>query len=224
MLDNVKLNLVGSNGGLMMKVNPQYVLIAKDIAQKINNGVYPVGFLLKGRTLLSSEYKVSSETIRKAINLLALEKVVVVKHGVGVFVDSLENAKVFLNKTAKLDNNKKQKEELKNLISQRDALNKEIEKSFDSLIKNANSSLSESFHFEEIEIPDDCWVINQTIGDVYFYNYTEATIVAIKRGDRVITSPGPDFTFIGKDVLIIIGKDKLSVKRALTYLYYGVES
>ena len=68
-----------------MKVNPQYLLIAEDIARKIQNGTYKVGTMLKGRTLLSGEYKVSSETIRKAINVLEVEQIVTVKRGVGIF-------------------------------------------------------------------------------------------------------------------------------------------
>ena len=112
---------------------------------------------------------------------------------------------------------------LQELISKRDEMNKEIDESIKNMSKMYNLSSNDKLYFEEIVIKDDCWVINQTIGDVYFYNYTEATIVAIKRGNKLITSPGPDFTFIAGDKLIIIGKDNLSYQRAITYLTYGVE-
>lgn len=206
-----------------MTVNPQYMLIAKDIAQKIKNDFYKVGSTLKGRTLLSSEYGVSSETIRKAINLLENEKIVSVKHGVGIFIESKENVETFLDKVENKNLRKEKINDLSKLIEQRNKINDQINTYIESLIKADNMVTYEEIKFEEIEVPKNCWVVNQTIGDVYFYNYTEATIVAIKRNGRIITSPGPDFTFIEKDKLIIVGKDKLSIQRALTYLYYGAE-
>lgn len=204
-----------------MKVDPNYLLIAKDIALKISKGIYKEGKTLKGRTLLSGEYKVSSETIRKSINILANEKIVSVKHGVGIFVESKSNATKFLTKFADLDERKKQISELNELITQRNLLNDDISKRVASILKQGSFTTHSEIEFKEIVIQDDCWVINQTIGDVYFYNYTEATIVAIKRGERTITSPGPDFTFIANDKLIIVGKDDLSYQRAITYLTYG---
>lgn len=206
-----------------MKVNSQYLLIAEDIAHKIQNGTYKVGTMLKGRTLLSGEYKVSSETIRKAINVLEIEQIVTVKRGVGIFVESKERVDIFLDKISQLSDSKSEMAKLQELISKRDEMNKEIDESIKNMSKMYNLSSNDKLYFEEIVIKDDCWVINQTIGDVYFYNYTEATIVAIKRGNKLITSPGPDFTFIAGDKLIIIGKDNLSYQRAITYLTYGVE-
>lgn len=204
-----------------MKINPNYLLIAKDIALKISKGIYKEGKTLKGRTLLSGEYGVSSETIRKSINILANEKIVSVKHGVGIFVESKSNAIKFLSKIKDVDDKKKQILELDELITQRNLLNDDISKKISTIFKRGNYISNLDIEFKEIVIQEDSWVINQTIGDVYFYNYTEATIVAIKRGERVITSPGPDFTFIANDKLIIVGKDDLSYQRAITYLIYG---
>ena len=204
-----------------MKVDPNYLIIAKDIALKISKGIYKEGKTLKGRTLLSGEYGVSSETIRKSINILANEKIVSVKHGVGIFVESKINAAKFLAKFADLDDRKKQVGELNELIIQRNSLNEDIFKKITTLLKQGNYISNFDIEFKEITIQDDSWVINQTIGDVYFYNYTEATIIAVKRGERIITSPGPEFTFIANDKLIIVGKDELSYERAITYLTYG---
>lgn len=206
-----------------MKVNPQYLLIAEDIARKIQNGTYKVGTMLKGRTLLSGEYKVSSETIRKAINVLEVEQIVTVKRGVGIFVESKDRVDIFLDKISNLSDTKSEMVKLKELLAKRDEMNKEINDAIKDLSKMHNLSNNDKLYFEEIIIKDDCWVINQTIGDVYFYNYTEATIVAVKRGNKLITSPGPEFTFIAGDKLVIIGKDDLSYQRAITYLTYGVD-
>lgn len=206
-----------------MKVDPRYVEIAKDLAKKIEIETIKVDDVLKGRTLLSSEYNVSSETIRKAINILASEHIVRVKHGYGVIVISKENASKFLKKIQETSADNALVEETNKLIEKRNELNEEISKNIALLAKKTNNINVKDIEFHELTITDDCWVINQTIGDVYFYNYTEATIVAIKRGDKLIVSPGPDFTFIANDVLIVVGKDNLSYQRALTYLTYGAE-
>lgn len=206
-----------------MKVDPRYVEIAKDLAKKIEIETIKVDDVLKGRTLLSSEYNVSSETIRKAINILASEHIVRVKHGYGVIVISKENASKFLKKMQETSADNTLVEETNDLIKKRNELNEEISKNIEFLVKKTSNSSVKDIEFHELTITDDCWVINQTIGDVYFYNYTEATIVAIKRGDKLIVSPGPDFTFIANDVLIVVGKDNLSYQRALTYLTYGAE-
>lgn len=206
-----------------MKVDPRYVEIAKDLAKKIEIETIIVDDVLKGRTLLSSEYNVSSETIRKAINILASEHIVRVKHGYGVIVISKENASKFLKKMQETSADNTLVEETNNLIKKRNELNEEISKNIALLVKKTSNTSVKDIEFHELTITDDCWVINQTIGDVYFYNYTEATIVAIKRGDKLIVSPGPDFTFIANDVLIVVGKDNLSYQRALTYLTYGAE-
>ncbi len=206
-----------------MKVDPRYVEIAKDLAKKIEIETIKVDDVLKGRTLLSSEYNVSSETIRKAINILASEHIVRVKHGYGVIVISKENASKFLKKMQETSVDNTLVEETNDLIKKRNELNEEISKNIALLVKKTSNTSVKDIEFHELTITDDCWVINQTIGDVYFYNYTEATIVAIKRGDKLIVSPGPDFTFIANDVLIVVGKDNLSYQRALTYLTYGAE-
>lgn len=206
-----------------MKVDPRYVEIAKDLAKKIEIETIKVDDVLKGRTLLSSEYNVSSETIRKAINILAFEHIVRVKHGYGVIVISKENASKFLKKMQETSVDNTLVEETNDLIKKRNELNEEISKNIALLVKKTSNTSVKDIEFHELTITDDCWVINQTIGDVYFYNYTEATIVAIKRGDKLIVSPGPDFTFIANDVLIVVGKDNLSYQRALTYLTYGAE-
>lgn len=64
----------------------------------------------------------------------------------------------------------------------------------------------------------------KTIGEVYFWNYTEATIVAIisKETGRAQQSPGPDFPLHVGDKLLFVGKDDLSFDRVLSFLVYGV--
>ena len=75
---------------------PRYVLIAADIAQKIVQGVYSPGEKLHGRSTLAGIYRVSPETIRKAIALLAETGVLKVIHGTGIVILSTEAAEAYL--------------------------------------------------------------------------------------------------------------------------------
>ena len=203
---------------------PRYIKIAQDICGKILTGEFPEGTLLKGRSILGSMYNVSPETIRKALNLLEKEKVVEIKRGVGVYVDSVLHAQQFAEswKSKTLISNKYT--ELKNLLAEK----KELDNKIDEAIKDMKDSFSyqthEAVHFSEVEIPQDSWIDGKTIGEVYFWNYTEATIVAIisKETGRAQQSPGPDLPLHVGDKLLFVGKDDLSFDRVLSFLVYGV--
>ena len=55
---------------------PRYLTIAVDIATRIASGSILEGEKLKGRSILSTEYNVSPETIRRSMSLLSDKKVV----------------------------------------------------------------------------------------------------------------------------------------------------
>ncbi len=74
----------------------RYESIALDIAQQILQGHIPLGTRLRGRTTLSSMYRASPETIRKAMAILEHYHVVEVRHGSGIRVVSSENAALLL--------------------------------------------------------------------------------------------------------------------------------
>ncbi len=75
---------------------PKYESVALNIASQIVQGRYPPGYRLHGRSTLASLYKVSPETIRKAMALLHEHGVVDVKHGSGVQVLSQGKAEEYL--------------------------------------------------------------------------------------------------------------------------------
>ena len=104
----------------------------------------------------------------------------------------------------------------------------ELDKKLNEAIKDLRDAFmfqtNESVSFSEVEIPVGSWIDGKTIGEVYFWNYTEATIVAVVTPMLTQTSPGPDFPLHVGDKLLFVGKDSLSFDRVLSFLTYGIIS
>ena len=79
-------------------VPAQYLQIALDIATRIANGELREGSRIYGRSVMSSEYSVSPETIRRALRLLADMKVVEVKPQSGAVVLSADSARRYIER------------------------------------------------------------------------------------------------------------------------------
>ena len=69
-----------------MKKTPAYMIVYNSIKQKISDGDYSVGSLLPTEPMLEEQYNVSRTTIRKAVELLAQESLVIAKQGKGTEV------------------------------------------------------------------------------------------------------------------------------------------
>ncbi|MDD7375658.1 MAG: GntR family transcriptional regulator [Bacilli bacterium] len=203
----------------------RYIKIAQDICGRILVGEYQEGMMLKGRSVLASFYNVSPETIRKAVNLLAKEKIVEIKRGVGIFVDSALHAQQFADKWKDKTLVQNKYANLLNLLEEKRQLDEEIDVAIKDMRDSFTYQTKEAVQLQEIMIPLDSWLDSKKIGDVYFYNYTEATIVAVvtKEEGRADTSPGPDYVLHGGDKLIFVSKDTMTFDRVASFLVYGVE-
>ncbi len=203
----------------------RYIKIAQDICGRILVGEYQEGMMLKGRSVLASFYNVSPETIRKAVNLLAKEKIVEIKRGVGIFVDSALHAQQFADKWKDKTLVQNKYANLLNLLEEKRQLDEEIDVAIKDMKDSFTYQTKEAVQLQEIMIPLDSWLDSKKIGDVYFYNYTEATIVAVvtKEEGRADTSPGPDYVLHGGDKLIFVSKDTMTFDRVASFLVYGVE-
>lgn len=202
---------------------PRYVKIAHDICSKILSGEFKEGDIIKGRSLLASTYNVSPETIRKAITILANEGIVEVKQGVGIFVDSIIKAKQYADKWDAQSTIDEQYNKVTTLIEEANKLNIKLQEALNAMIDNFKYQTNETINFQKATIPQGCWLNNKTIGEVYFWNYTEATIVAVVSNGNIQTSPGPDYPLKEGDTLILVGKDEVSYDRVLSFITYGIE-
>lgn len=202
---------------------PRYLKIAQDICGKILTGEYPEGTLLKGRSILGASYGVSPETVRKALNLLEKEKIVSSKRGVGVFVESVLHAQQFASRWKSETQISAKYQNLEALLAQKKDLDAKINSAIDDMKDSFRYQTTEAVKFSEVNVPSDSWINGKTIGEVYFWNYTEATIVAVVGSDGIAKcSPGPEFVLHANDRIIFVSKDNLTFDRVLSFLTYGV--
>ena len=183
-----------------------YTRIAYDIANRIATGDIPEGKRLSGRSLMSSEYGVSPETIRRAFSLLEEMHVVQVLQNSGVLVQSREHAVKFLAKQGNRSETRDLLARLKHLIDMHEEIEKEL---FDVVKKLIHASerfvASNPFFTFETSVADDASVIGSTLSDLNFWHQTKATVIAVRREGRIILSPGPEWTLAAQDVLVLVG-------------------
>lgn len=108
------------------RLPPQYEQIAEDIARRIVEGRLVTGDKLFGRSVMSSEYGVSPETIRRAFRLLADMQVIEIKPQSGASVLSLDSAKRYLERIDQLESRQNLDSRLKKLLQEHSRLAKEL--------------------------------------------------------------------------------------------------
>lgn len=185
---------------------PIYARIALDIANRIENGELLEGKRLSGRSLMSSEYGVSPETIRRAFSLLEELEVVKVQQNRGVFVLSKENARKYLARHGSRDENRALLVRMQELIEIHENVERELFEITRKLVHSAERfTASNPFYTYEstVSATSDC--VGKTLGFLSFWQKTKATVIAIRREGSIILSPGPDFVIEGLDVFVLVG-------------------
>jgi K+/H+ antiporter YhaU regulatory subunit KhtT len=186
------------------KSPPAYLKVARDIAGRIASGEIQEGQRFSGRSLMSSQYNVSPETIRRALGLLTQMDVVIMKPYVGVVVKSRENAARYVNQYGEAIGMRLLKEELATLMKKRREIDAQIEKTIQRLVDIAerfrNSDVMQTYEFT---VPEGASIDGMTIAESAFRKQTGATILAIRRDADVTLSPSPDFKIAAGDVLVV---------------------
>ena len=189
---------------------PTYKKIALDIANKIKQNSIEEGAILHGRSVLASKYNVSPETIRRAVILLEDVDVVKSIKGKGILIVSKSQAISFLNRNNSIDSMKEYKSQINTLLDRR----KEIE---DEILKSINGIIDYSSRFDEVnpiiplefKITNSCPYIGKTAAEIKLWQNTGATLIAIKRDNDLLLSPGPYIIINDGDILIVVGNDEV---------------
>ena len=185
----------------------QYLQIALDIARRIAKGELPEGQRVYGRSVMASEYNVSPETIRRALRLLSDMKVVEVKPQSGVVVLSADSARRYIENFEESADVRALRQQLKDLMAEYADLSRRLSDTVAALMKSRETfaAADEPFPNYEVPVPKDSPLIGRSIGELKFWQSTGGTIVAIRRGQTVILSPGPYAQLYDGDVIVLVG-------------------
>lgn len=189
---------------------PQYVRIAMDIAARVAAGDFEEHKKISGRSVIASEYNVSPETARKAIRLLADMKVVDVQEKKGIYILSADNAKRYLENTSHLKERYQLRTELRSLVEEYRSIGKQILDVAERLMKAQATPLpwEKTVPNYEVRISEYSDKIGKCIGQLHFWQMTGATIVAIRRNQNTILSPGPYAELYAGDCVVFTGDEK----------------
>ena len=188
-------------------VPAQYLQIARDLAGRIARGELPEGSRIYGRSVMASEYSVSPETIRRALRLLADMKVVEVRPQSGAVVLSADSARRYIANFEEDADIHALRLQLKDLIAQSAELNRRMGETAAALVKSQDtfSAAGEPLPNYEVPVPQGSPLTGKSIGALKFWQSTGGTIVAIRRGQTVILSPGPYAELYGGDIIVLVG-------------------
>lgn len=185
---------------------PLYLQIALDIASRIAHGEFKEKSKIYGRSVMSSEYGVSPETIRRSLKLLADMRVVDIKQSSGAVILSSKNAQEYVDRFKEQSNTHSLHIQLKSLVAEQNKISKQIT-NITNMITRASVRWSHSNPLQnfEIDVDTDAPVVGKSISDLNFWHATGATIVAIRHGDKITLSPGPYAVISPNDTIIFIG-------------------
>lgn len=186
----------------------QYRQIAINIAENIATGKYVQGEKLFGRSVLASHYKVSPETIRKAVFLLKDVGIVDTEKGSGIEVISRRKAEEFVEHNRTVNDLVSVKKEIETWAKQQAEQAVHILQKVQYVINETErvKAVSPLSPFQ-VRITPNCRAIGKTVSELCFWHITGGTIIAIQRGESLIVSPGPYATICEDDFFFIIGDE-----------------
>lgn len=188
---------------------PRYLKIAVNLSSRIAIGEIVEGEKLKGRSVLSTEYNVSSETIRRAMSILSDKKVVEIVQGSGIIVISKENAIQFLRNFKDDESIAEMRLELSHMYENRKSIDEEINALTTQIIDMYKYKRSDLVTPVEIQLPSNSKVIGQSIGELEIWHNTGATIIGIIQDKNIIISPGPYYEFTANENILIVGDESV---------------
>lgn len=188
---------------------PRYLKIAVDLSARIASGEIPEGGRLKGRSVLSTEYNVSPETIRRAMSILSDKDVVEINVGSGIVVTSREKAIQFVKSFQDDESIADIRRMLSEMLDKRKRLDEEISSATNKIIDMYQYRRSDLINPVEIQIPAGSHVIGRSIGELEVWHYTGATVIGIVQDDKIIISPGPYYEFDAGDRVLIVGDENV---------------
>ena len=186
-------------------VTPVYSQIALDIALRISRGDLKENTKVYGRSVMASEYGVSPETVRRSMKLLEDMGIVETRQNSGSIVLSAEKAKEYVNKFGERNDIRLQLKNLRGLLIQQETLSHRIVETAEALIRvHERFPQTSPFTNYEVCVPQSSLLIGRTLGELQFWQETMATVIAIRRGEQIILSPGPYAHIQADDTIVFV--------------------
>ncbi|NLA85880.1 MAG: GntR family transcriptional regulator, partial [Clostridiales bacterium] len=175
---------------------PRYYEIAVDFAKKIMDGEYNQGDKVYARTTLATHYGTSPETARRAMSVLADLGIVDATRGSGVLIISAQKAADFIRQHGTSISLLDMKTRIQEILASQSAQMSVLAEQMDDFMEKA-----QKFHTANplspymIELSEQSPMLGKSIAQTHFWQNTGATIVAIRREEDMILSPGPHAAF-----------------------------
>lgn len=190
----------------MRKANttPIYSKVAYDIASKIASGQLAVGERFSGRSLMSSQYAVSPETIRRALRLLADMGIIRVRENIGSEIISKSRAVEYVERCEIGHDLLSLRQEMAQLMAQRDQINGRIAQVVQEIVDLSDRfRRSDALRTYEFAVHPGSPIEGRSIRELEFRQRTGATIVAVRHEGEVQLSPSPHTLLQAGDSLVV---------------------
>ena len=189
-------------------IGARYQQIAADIAAKIVDRQYQIGDRIYARSLIASQYSVSAETARKAIAILADLDIVDTVKGSGVVIKSYENAVSFLHRFRDTGTLTELKQDAMSCLARLSKDGNDLREAVVKLVDHTDRlrALNPLAPFS-VQIEEGAPCVGQSLSGLSFWHNTAATVIAIRRRDTLIRSPGPYAELQAEDIIYFIGED-----------------
>lgn len=185
---------------------PVYARVALDIASRIARGEFREQSKIYGRSVMSSEYGVSPETIRRSLKLLADMDIVEIKQNSGAIVLSREHALAYVERFQEHEDVRGLHRKLKELVSKQEQDSRDMLALIENIMHTSEKfTKTNPFQTYETDVPSHSPRIGQSLGEMNFWQATGATIIAVRRPGKIVLSPGPYAELCAGDRLIFVG-------------------
>lgn len=189
---------------MMDQKEARYLSIAYQLAKRIANGEIQVGMKLSGRTLLSSEYQVSSETVRKAINTLKTFGVVSVKDRSGIVVLSKLAAENYIERYIAQKKDRKLIQEAADAMKELSTLETKIQTLMRRFISATRTGFF-PFDFFAVTLDDSMSHLGFTLGSLNLRQTTKALVIGYEKEGIFYQNPDPSLVLEEGLVLYMLG-------------------
>ena len=198
---------------------PRYQQIAVQIAERIVEDRYKVGEKIHARSTLASNFNVSPETARKAINVLMDLDIMEVRHGSGAYVASKEKAQEYVAKYRNVQSVQEVRQEIMEGVQRQQQELANISDLLDLLVSQTKQTREISpFIPYELKLTADAAQLEKSVVELNIWQQTGATIVAIQTDSELLLSPGPYAKLSVGNTVYFVGSE-LSFQRMMNYFY-----